>query len=165
MAWGKTAEEKKAAAEAKDAERLAKQRAQAEAAYWTSPVGEAAQAKQRGDRFFQTAIATATLEGYSNLAWGSGDVSKTTRARGATDVLGQIEQLGWHLEHAGFVFIETGTSSRDKVMASGQRTSTSGRVEGIYLFRSIDDPNALDPTVPRIGAMPGELIDREEPTA
>jgi len=44
-------------------------------------------------------------------------------------------------------------------MASGQRTSTPGRVEGIYLFRATNDPNALDPAVPRTGAMPGELSD------
>ncbi len=45
---------------------------------------------------------------------GSGGVSKTTQVEGATDALGKIEEAGWHLEHASWVFIETGTSSRDK---------------------------------------------------
>jgi hypothetical protein len=54
---------------------------------------------------------------------------------GAPDVLGQIEELGWHLEHASWVFMATGESSRDKFLASRQQTVVSGEVVGIYLFR------------------------------
>lgn len=150
MAFGKTSDEKQQAAAAKEAAKADAQRAKQEAAYWASPVGRAAQAKQRGDTFFQLEIETTRLAGYSTDFWGPSDVSKTRRAKGATDVLGQIEDLGWRLEHAGWVFIETGSSSRDKLMSSGERSTTSGRVEGVYLFRSVDDPEALDPTVARV---------------
>lgn len=151
MAFGRTPEEKQQAAAAKEAARADAARAKQEAAYWASPVGRAARAKQRGDRFFQLEIETTQLAGHSSDFWVS-DVSKTRRTQGATDVLGQIEELGWRLEHAGWVFIETGTSSRDKVLSSGERSTTSGRVEGMYLFRSITDPDALDPTVARVAA-------------
>lgn len=151
MAFGKTAEEKQQLAMAKEAARAASERAKQEAAYWASPVGRAALAKQRGDRFFQLELQTTELAGHSSDFWVS-DVSKTRRTNGATDILGQIEELGWRLEHAGWVFIETGTSSRDKVLSSGERTTTSGRVEGVYLFRSVADQDALDPTVARTAA-------------
>jgi hypothetical protein len=52
-------------------------------------------------------------------------------------VLGQIEQLGWHLEHAGWTFIETGATSSDMIFGSGQGTVTQGEVTGIYLFRRV----------------------------
>lgn len=154
MPWGKTDEEKQAEAVARAAQaqaqaaaRAAQEQAKAEAAYWQSPVGQAAQAKQRGDRFFQTEIETSTLSGYASFA--SSDSSRTERQSGAGDLLGQIEALGWRLEHASWVFIETGMSSRDRMFSTGEQTMTSGRVEGIYLFRSVDDPSSVDPTVPR----------------
>ena len=53
----------------------------------------------------------------------------------ATDVLGQIEEAGWRLEHFQTEFIETGEVSRQKVMSSGTVPRTTGFVQGIYLFR------------------------------
>lgn len=126
MAFGKTPEQKAAEAQQK-----------ADAAYWASPLGQAQRAVESGSRFFQVEIPHATMSGYSNMAWGSGDVRRTTHHGGAPDLLGQIEQLGWRLEHASWVFIETGQSSRDKVLASGQATTVTGRVVGIYLFRRV----------------------------
>ena len=38
-----------------------------------------------------------------------------------TDVLAQIEDEGWKLEHVGYVFEPTGTVSRDKAFSSGRR--------------------------------------------
>ena len=55
----------------------------------------------------------------------------------ATDILGQIEEVGWHLEHVGYVFVETGEVARSKVMSSGLVSRTQGYVEGIYLFRRV----------------------------
>jgi len=43
--------------------------------------------------------------------------------------------MGWHLEHVGYVFVETGEIARAKAMSSGSVTRTQGHVEGIYLFR------------------------------
>ena len=94
-------------------------------------------AAQRGDRFFQTEIQHSTLSGYSN-DWGHADKSKTTRHGGAPDLLGQIEERGWRLEHVNWLFIETASSSRDKMLTSGQRATVTGHVwMGIYLFRRV----------------------------
>lgn len=47
----------------------------------------------------------------------------------------QIEEMGWHLEHVGYVFVETGEVARAKALSAGSVSRTQGYVEGIYLFR------------------------------
>lgn len=126
MAFGKTAEQ-----------RAAEDQQRAEAAYWSSPVGQAQIAKQNGARFFEIEIPHSTVGGYANAMWGSGTTHRMTPHGGAPDLLGQIEQLGWRLEHASWVFVQTGQSSRDKIMSSGQSTAVTGEVVGVYLFRSV----------------------------
>jgi len=90
-------------------------------AFWTSPVGNAARAKLRGDRFFQIEADDATLAAYAAVACGR----RARRSKGATDLLGQIEELGWRLEHVTLwpVVGEPAGSGR-------------GRVRGVYLFRA-----------------------------
>ena len=61
--------------------------------------------------------------------------STQTRRFNAADTLGQIEEMGWHLEHVGYVFVEIGEVARSKALSSGSVTRTQGYVEGIYLFR------------------------------
>jgi hypothetical protein len=58
----------------------------------------------------------------------------------SAQVLGEIELIGWRLEHANWVFIQTGQTSRSKFLTTGQHTVTNGEVVGIYLFRR-DDTN------------------------
>ena len=43
---------------------------------------------------------------------------------------------GPSVEHATWLFIQTGASSRDKVFSEGERTTVTGDVVGIYLFRA-----------------------------
>ena len=124
MAWGKTDEEKAAASAAKQRE-----------AYLKTPVGQAEEAKQRGDAFFQFEHDIATLGGAAS-ALGSSSNRVTSRKR--PDVLGQIEEIGWHLENVGYVFIETGSTSTNRMLSTGQGTVTRGMVRGIYLFRNTD---------------------------
>ena len=156
MAWGKTEGQKaqdadaKAAAraakeqdkareaEAKAAARAAKDEEQARAAYFASPVGQADQAKSNGARFFQVEIPHKSIRGFANAMWATNTHQRQVAHAGAPDVLGQIEALGWHLDHASWVFMKTGQSSRDKFLASGQQTVVSGEVVGIYLFRSVN---------------------------
>lgn len=51
------------------------------------------------------------------------------------DALSQVEGEGWVFVQASYVFVQTGEDSRDKVMASGQRTWIRGKIIGVYLFR------------------------------
>lgn len=125
-----------AAQAARDAERQAKEQEKARQAYLASPVGQAEAAYQSGQMFFQFTCDITKIQGKSSdfgLApyWQS---TKVTQHR-ATDVLGQIEEAGWRLEHFQTEFIETGEVSRQKVMSSGSVSRTTGFVQGIYLFR------------------------------
>jgi hypothetical protein len=133
MPFGRTEEEKaRREAEREQAEQRAAA-ARAREAYLNTPVGQAAQALERGDAFFQFHAPLSQLQGRAS-DWTHDATTKTTTP-GATDTLGQIEELGWRLEHFASMFVETETSSRGKVLSSGEVTRTSGYVEGIYLFR------------------------------
>jgi hypothetical protein len=119
--------------EEKQEERRAKAQQEARAKYLASPVGKAEAAYQAGQRFFQLTINISEIEGRAS-DWNYAQSTQTTRFN-AVDTLGQIEEMGWHLEHVGYVFVETGEIARSKVMSSGSVARTQGYVEGIYLFR------------------------------
>jgi hypothetical protein len=130
-------EAEKQAARAERAMREAQEReAKAREAYLASPVGQAETAYENGQAFFQFVTPISKVEGKSSdwYSWSNMQSTSTHRFQ-ATDVLGQIEELGWHLHDVGYVFVETGEVSRGKVMSSGAVSRTQGYVEGIYLFR------------------------------
>jgi len=121
------------AAQERAAREAEEREAKAREAYLASPVGQAETAYEAGRSFFQFVTPISKIEGKAS-DWYYGQSTTTSRFH-ATDVLGQIEELGWHLENVGYVFVETGEVSRNKVMSSGAVTRTEGYVEGIYLFR------------------------------
>jgi hypothetical protein len=139
--WGKTQEEKDREAavetarrEAVAAKQAADAKARADAAFATSPVGQAKQARANGQAFFQIELEVSKLAGARSF-FGSSDNS--VEHTGRPDVLGQIEEAGWRLEHAGFVFMETGSTSTDRVFGTGEGTVIRGSVVGVYLFRAV----------------------------
>src|SRR6478736_1812998 len=71
--------------------------------------------------FFQIEIPHTTLRGVTNAAYNSRTQASQKHHSGATDLLAQIEELGWHLEHASWVYMQTGQNSQDKFLASGQQ--------------------------------------------
>jgi hypothetical protein len=105
----------------------------AAAAFAATPLGRATAAAQRNDRFFQLELEVSALTGFASSFGSSTNVVK--HSGGATDLLGQIEEVGWRLEHVGYVFIETGATSTNRMLSTGQGTVTRGNVTGIYLFR------------------------------
>lgn len=114
----------------KDAAAEAKQRAEYEA----SPVGRAEAERAAGSAFFQIEIEVSQLSGSSGFGSSTGRVR---HSGGRPDLLGQIEDKGWKLEHVGYVFIETGSTTTNRVMSTGQGMVTRGNVTGIYLFRAV----------------------------
>lgn len=130
MPWGKTDEQKQARAQQKQQEAADKEHQ----AYLRTPTGQAEAALARGDRFFQVEIPISALGGSASAFGSSLNVIKKSKMS-APDMLGQIEELGWRLEHVGYVFIETGSTSTNRVLSTGQGTVTRGQVQGIYLFR------------------------------
>lgn len=109
----------------------AEQRAQKK--FERSPQGRAFDAWERGDQFFQIELTVSQLAGLGSSFGSSGNMR--LGVRGGTDILGQIEEQGWSLEHVGYVFIETGSTSTNRLLSTGQGTVTRGSVTGVYLFR------------------------------
>jgi hypothetical protein len=129
----KTEEEKEAERQAKERDRQAREAEQKRAAYLASPVGQAETAYKADQAFFQFTTNISAIQGRAS-DWNYSQSTETRRFR-PTDILGQIEEVGWVLEHVGYVFVETGEVARSKVMSSGSISRTDGYVEGIYLFR------------------------------
>lgn len=120
----------------KTEEELAAEAARAaETAFWASPQGKATKAFDRGDEFFQIEIPHTSVTGFSSAAFNKSTAGKARPKLSRTDLLGQIEEAGWLLEHADWVYVQTGQNSRDKFLASGQHVVVTGEVMGIYLFR------------------------------
>jgi hypothetical protein len=135
----KTDEEKAAEASAQEAARglKAQQQAAAEeqkrqAAFAASPAGQAVAARGAGRRYFQivrdvsTTAASATWQG-NVVQGGHWD---------QTGLIESVEDQGWILHDVGYVFQETASDSKSKALGSGERTAISGKIVGIYLFRS-----------------------------
>jgi multidrug efflux pump subunit AcrA (membrane-fusion protein) len=129
----KTDQEKQEERLAQEQERRAQAEREAQAKYLASPVGKAEAAYNAGQMFFQLTTNISQIDGRSS-DWNYSQSTLTKRFN-ATDTLGQIEEMGWHLEHVGYVFVETGEIARAKALSSGSVTRTQGYVEGIYLFR------------------------------
>ena len=133
----KTEEEKAAEAQAKERERELKRQAAEEAAFNASPPGQARLARQTGQRFFQLVLPIENVD-RSWLAKISHEMN--TRVKETNDVVGAVltavEDEGWELVEAGYVFRETGGASRDKLLASGQQIAVIGDTLGIYLFKA-----------------------------
>ena len=75
-----------------------------------------------------------------SAGFGSAEGRRTTASSAAT--LGEIEKLGWHLEHAGYYFMITGETSTNRAFVSGEATAVSGITVGVYLFRNTAPPGS-----------------------
>jgi hypothetical protein len=75
----------------------------------------------------------------ASAGFGNADGRRTTVSSAAT--LGEIEKLGWHLEHAGYYFMITGETSTNRVFVSGEATAVSGITVGVYPFRNTALPS------------------------
>jgi hypothetical protein len=130
------AEAKQQRREAKQREDEERARQEAEAAFLESPQGRARTARGLGQRLFQISLPLLSTE---RTPFGLGDIHATRTTRGDhQDVLSSVEEEGWRLEHAGYVFRETGSVSRDKFLSSGQEETVTGEVLGIYVFRAVE---------------------------
>jgi hypothetical protein len=101
-----------------------------DAAFWASPVGLAARAMLRGDRFFQIELDGDTLSEYAETAV----QPHGRRARRTCDLLGQIEELGWHLEHATWWRVDDPAASP---APPPDPAGGADHVRGVYLFHSV----------------------------
>jgi hypothetical protein len=134
-------EEEKAAEQAKkqaeeDARRQAAEAAEQQrkaAEFARSPVGLATTAKQQGQQLFQILLPLAELNG-AGSSFGSSDNELQSLTQ--SNVLDEIEKVGWRLERADAVFTETGATSSSRVLSTGEGTVTRGTIYGLYIFRA-----------------------------
>jgi hypothetical protein len=145
----KSAEEREAERREREAEQARAQAARAEQArvaeeqrkrdeFMATPVGAATVAKEAGQLFFEIQLEVGGHTG--SAGFGSIDGRRTMSSSAAT--LGEIEKLGWHLEHVGYYFMITGETSTARVFVSGQATAVSGVTVGVYLFRNSTLPES-----------------------
>lgn len=147
----KSAEEREAARQEREAERAREDAARDEqlrqfaeerrrAAILATPVGAATAAKEEGQRFFEVQLEVGKHTG--SAGFGAADGRGTTSS--SATILGDIERLGWRLEHVGYFFMVTGETSTARVFVSGEATAVSGVTVGVYLFRNPDvDPERV----------------------
>jgi hypothetical protein len=144
MAAWKSREERQVAlaeANAEQSERIAemeryKTRRDAERSFQAMPSWEkAAIAFQRGDTFFQVDLPHSSVTGDAGTMLDPKKSGTILAADTPQNALGLIEAAGWRLQHASWVFVETGQDSRDKFLMSGQSVVVNGQVVGVYLFR------------------------------
>jgi hypothetical protein len=101
-------------------------------AFMATPLGAATVAKEAGEPFFEIQLEVGGHVG--SAGFGSAEGHRTTSSSAAA--LGEIEKLGWRLEHAGYYFMITGETSTARVFASGEATAVNGVTVGVYLFRN-----------------------------
>ena len=122
-----------AQAEAERAEWARRAAEERERAQWlASPLGAATAAMEEGQAFFEIQLEVGGHTG--SAGFGTTDSQRTVASSAA--VLGEIEKLGWRLEHAGYHFMVTGETSTARVFVSGEATVISGITVGVYLFRN-----------------------------
>ena len=145
-------------------ERRAKRRKEEEErrlAWEATDHGRAQMAYDAGEMFFQMQRVISTTRGQVFIMVGASAVSSEAdqSAEGRTSslmlsdldrlvqrkenlpitqTLAVVEKIGWCLVHLGYTYRETFSTSRDKFLASGQQTATSGDIVAVYLFRRAD---------------------------
>lgn len=50
-------------------------------------------------------------------------------------LISRIEDVGWKLHTAQYLYVQLGEESRDKWLSSGQRVAIKGKIVGMYLFQ------------------------------
>lgn len=131
MGFFKKTPEERALLEQKKRE---EEKARQERAFAASPAGRARAARIAGLRIFQIDIPLSTTKGEAVALVGA--FAHTSQTLNVASVIQAIEEEGWRLEHAGYIYRITGSVSRDKLLSSGQQEAVNGEIVGIYIFRA-----------------------------
>ena len=103
-----------------------------EKAFAKTPAGQAKAAREAGDRTFQILLTLSETTGRTEAMSRAYATTATTEHGTSIDL---IEAEGWKLEHAGYVYRQTGSVSRDKFFSSGHQEAVHGEIVGVYIFR------------------------------
>ena len=90
-------------------------------------------ASARGDALFHLQMEVSFLAG-ERSSWGSaGNSLSSDESTGY--FLGEIEKVGWRLEHTAYTFVESGATTSARVFGTGEGVVNHGAVVGYFLFR------------------------------
>lgn len=90
-------------------------------------------AHARGDALLHIQIDISMLTGEQS-SWGSaGNTVSNDESVGY--FLGEIEKVGWRLEHTGYTFVESGATTSQRIFGTGEGVVNHGAVIGYYTFR------------------------------
>lgn len=125
------------------AERETKAREKLRQQFFASPAGQARIAFEQGEQIFQFEASVKSMTAVVRpIGLGSRAIGRETwtsrLSHGPVATLNAVSNEGWELVNGSFVFVETGQSSRDKFMSSGQQVAVAGTVVGYYLFKRND---------------------------
>ncbi len=87
----------------------------------------------RGDALLHIQVDVSVLTGEQS-SWGSaGNTVSNDESVGY--FLGEIEKVGWRLEHTGYTFVESGATTSSRIFGTGEGVVNHGAVIGYYTFR------------------------------
>jgi hypothetical protein len=87
----------------------------------------------RGDVLLQIAVDASILTGERSSFGSAGNTATHDESVGY--FLGEIEKIGWRLEHSAFTFVESGATTSARIFGTGEGVVNHGAVVGYYVFR------------------------------
>lgn len=87
----------------------------------------------RGDALLHLQLDLSLLSGEAS-SWGSAGNSLTSDDS-VGYFLGEIEKVGWRLEHTGYAFVESGATTSQRIFGTGEGVVNHGAVVGYFTFR------------------------------
>jgi hypothetical protein len=136
-------------ADARDAERVRRHNDRVEEVHQRL-VRAARQAFERGDGWFEAEIPQRTVGSLNHYL-----LSQVKRDHPSVphsprgDLLSRIEDEGWNLHTAQYLYVQLGGESRDKLFSSGQEVTAQGEIIGVYLFQRAE-PVGTGPSLGRV---------------
>jgi hypothetical protein len=92
-------------------------------------------AHARGDVLLHLQVEVGRLTGQTS-SWGSADNALASN-ESVGYFLGEVEKIGWRLEHTGYTFIESGATTSNRIMSTGTGVVNHGAVSGYFTFRRV----------------------------
>ncbi len=99
----------------------------------TRKLALAQDAHARGDLLLHVNLDVSLLTGESS-SWGSAGNALTTD-ESVGYFLTEVEKIGWRLEHTGYAFVHSGSTTSARIFSTGEGVVNHGAVAGYYTFR------------------------------
>lgn len=90
-------------------------------------------AHARGDALLHLQVEVSRLTGEAS-SWGSAQNALASN-ESVGYFLGEVEKIGWRLEHTGYTFVEAGATTSARMLSTGTGVVNHGAVSGYFTFR------------------------------